>query len=139
MLTLKSLLLPVTRYCWVRNAVVPSFCLRYGFAIPPLLGLQDERTQNGLTTDLQRTYNVTASEGVESSLRISLKPVLSWGNVFGMVFSPLHRFSCILNKVNLAGINAYCYAIETVSRLYPALQFMHNNLIIFALHNHKQD
>ena len=94
---------------------------------------------NGPTTDLQRTYNGPASEGVESYHRISLKPVLSWGNVFGMVFSPLHRFSCILNKVNLAGINAYCYAIETISRLYPALRFMHNNLIIFTLYNHKQD
>ena len=98
-----------------------------------------QRTYNGPTTDLQRTYNVTASEGVESYLRISLKPVLSWGNVFGMVFTPLHRFSCLLNKVNLAGINAYCYAIETISRLYPALRFMHNNLIIFTLYNHKQD
>ena len=94
---------------------------------------------NGPRTDLQRTYNGPASEGVESSRRMSLKPVLSWGNVFGMVFSPLHRFSCILNKVNLAGINAYCYAIETISRLYPALRFMHNNLIIFTLYSHKQD
>ena len=94
---------------------------------------------NGLTTDLQRTCIGPASEGVESYHRISLKPVLSWGNVFGMFFSPLHRFSCILNKVIQLGINAYCYAIETISRLYPALRFMHNNLIIFTLYNHKQD
>ena len=102
--------------------VLPSLCLRFRFA--PI---------DGASTDLQRTCIGPASEGVESSRRISLKPVLSWGNVFGMVFSPLHRFSCILNKVNLAGINAYCYAIETISRLYPALRFMHNNLIIFNL------
>ena len=94
---------------------------------------------NGPTTDLQRTYSGPTLEGVESSLRISLKPVFSLVDGFGMFFSPLHRFSCILNKVNLAGINAYCYAIETISRLYPALRFMHNNLIIFTLYNHKQD
>ena len=94
---------------------------------------------NGPTTDLQRTCNGPASEGVESSRRISLKPVLSWGNVFGMVFSPLHRFSCILNKVNLAGINAYCYAIETISHPISCPLTLHNSLIIFILDSHKQD
>ena len=93
---------------------------------------------NGPTTDLHRTYNGPA-EGVESSCRIPLKPVLSLEDGFENGFHVLHRFSCILNKVNLAGINAYCYAIETISRLYPALRFMHNNLIIFTLYNHKQD
>ncbi len=114
-------------------------CLRSAFVLPSLQVRSYRWSINGLTTDLKRTYNGTASEGVESSRRISLKPVLSWGNVFGMVFSPLHRFSCILNKVNQPEINAYCYAIETISRLYPALRFMHNNLIIFTLYNHKQD
>ena len=41
----------------------------------------------GLTWDLQRIYNGTTSEGVESSRRISLKPILIWEMVFGMVFT----------------------------------------------------
>ena len=76
---------------------------------------------NGPTTDLQRTYNGPASEGVDSSRRISLKPVLTWGKCFWNDFRVLHRFSSILNKVNQLGINAYCYAIETISSLYSAL------------------
>ena len=55
-------------------------------------------------------------------------------------FSSLYIvFSCILNKVNLPGINAYCYAIETISCLYSALWFMHNSFIIFVLDSYKQD
>ena len=122
--------------CYLLLAVISACCT---FAMAPLFLRSCDYRMNGPTTDLQRTQNGPTLEGVESYHRISLKPVLSWGNVFGMVFSPLHRFSCILNKVNLAGINAYCYAIETISRLYPALRFMHNNLIIFTLYNHKQD
>ena len=41
----------------------------------------------GFTTDLQRIYNGPALEGVGSSRRISLKPVLILGNGFGMVFT----------------------------------------------------
>ena len=41
----------------------------------------------GLTWDLQRIYNGTTSEGVESSRRISWKPVLIFGMVFGMLFT----------------------------------------------------
>ena len=37
-------ILIVTRYCRGRNAVVLSFCLRYAFVLPSLLGLIDERT-----------------------------------------------------------------------------------------------
>ena len=38
--------------------------------------------------------------------------------VTGAFFS---RFSSMLNKVNQPEFNAYCYAIETGSRLYSAL------------------
>ena len=73
---------------------------------------------NGLETDLERTYNGTASEGVESSRRISLKPVFSFGDGFGMFFTFLHCFSSILNKQNQPEIYAYCYVIETISCIY---------------------
>ena len=52
----------VTRYCRGRNAVVLSFCLRYAFVLPSLLGLIDERTRNGPETDLERTYNGLTTE-----------------------------------------------------------------------------
>ena len=52
---------------------------------------------------------------------------------FWNVFHVLHRFSSILNKVIQPKIYAYCYVIETISRLYLALQFTHNNLIFFNL------
>ena len=42
---------------------------------------------NGPITDLQRTYNGPALEGVGSSRRISLKPVLILEMGFGMVFT----------------------------------------------------
>ena len=38
---------------------------------------------NGFTTDLQRIYNGTASEGAEGFRRISWKPVLISGMFFG--------------------------------------------------------
>ena len=76
---------------------------------------------NGPGTEVQRTYNGTALEGVEISRRISLKSVLSCGDGFEMFFAFLHLFSSILNKVNLPGINAYCYVIETISYLYSVL------------------
>ena len=44
-----------------------------------------------------------------------------------------HRFSSILNKVIQPEINAYCYVIETISRLCSAIKITHNNLIIFTL------
>ena len=47
-LTLKSLLLPVTCYCMGRNAVVPSPCPRYAFVQAPFSGM-------GFGTDLERT------------------------------------------------------------------------------------
>ena len=76
---------------------------------------------NGPTTDLHRTYNGPASEGVDSSRRIPLKPVLTWGKCYWNDFRVLHRFSSKLNKVNLPEINAYCYVVETISCLYSAL------------------
>ena len=76
---------------------------------------------NGPTTDLHRTYNGPASEGVDSSRRISLKPVLSLGDGFENVFYVLHLFSSILNKANQPEIYAYCYVIETISCPYFAL------------------
>ena len=42
---------------------------------------------NGPITDLQRTCNGPALEGVGSSRRISLKPTLILRNGFGMVFT----------------------------------------------------
>ena len=62
--------------CLRSPSVVPSLCLRFRFA--PI---------DGASTDLQRIYNGPALEGVESSRRISLKPVFSLGNGFGMVFT----------------------------------------------------
>ena len=94
---------------------------------------------NGLTTDLQRTCNGPASEGVDSSRRISLKPVLSLGDGFENVFYVLHLFSSILNKMIQPKINAYCYAIETINSLYSALQLYVNSFIIFTLGNYSQD
>ena len=79
---------------------------------------------NGLETDLERTYNGTTSEGVESSRRISLKPVFSFGDGFGMFFAfyiVFRRFSSIQNKANQPEIYAYCYVIETISCPYFAL------------------
>ena len=60
---------------------------------------------NGPGTEVQRTYNGTALEGVEISRRISLKSVLSCGDGFEMFFAFLHLFSSILNKVNQPEIN----------------------------------
>ena len=114
-------ILIVTRYCRVITAVVPSLCLRSESA-PRTIGSTDlERTYNGPITDLKRTYNGTASEGVESSRRISLKPVFRLGDGFGMLFAfyiVFRRFSSIQNKANQPEINAFCYVIETISRLY---------------------
>ena len=50
-----------------------------------------------------------------------------------IVTGAFSRFSSILNKVNQPEINAYCYVVETVSRLYPALYFAYNSLIVFGL------
>ena len=87
MLKQNSLLLPVTCYCWVRNADVPSMCLRSAFAMAPLFLRSCDYRINGLTTDLQRNYNEPTLEGAESSQRISLKPVLSLGDGLGMFFT----------------------------------------------------
>ena len=43
------------------------------------------------------------------------------------------RFSSIPNKLNQPRINAYCYAIETVSRLHTTLIIARNGLIVFVL------
>ena len=77
--------------------VLPSFCLRFMFA--PI---------DGVSTDLQRTYNGGRTELVPEEITKAF-------------FASLHRFSCILNKVNLPRINAYYYVIETISRLYLSL------------------
>ena len=57
--------------------------------------------------------------------------------VFWIVFTFYIVFSSIQNKVNQPEINAYCYAIETASQLYYALQLIHNSLIIFVLDSYK--
>ena len=110
---------------------------------------------NGPTTDLQRTCNGPALEGVGSSRRISLKPVLIFGKWFWngfhvfskdnvhnviaiennriIVTGAFFTFSSILNKVNQPEISAYCYAVETIGRLYSILYFAPNSLIIFSL------
>ena len=67
-----------------------------------------------------RRYNGLALEEVERPRIISLKPILILVRWFGDDFRVLHRFSSMLNKVNLPEINAYCYAIETGNRLYFA-------------------
>ena len=41
--------------------------------------------------------------------------------VTGAFFASLHHFSSIQNKANQPEINAYCYVLETISRLYSAL------------------
>ena len=43
------------------------------------------------------------------------------------------RFSSMPNKVNQPGNDAYCYAVETIGRLYSIPLFIHNNLVIFYL------
>ena len=135
-------MLPVTCYRRVRNAVVPSLCLRSAFASGSLQVHFRFAPIDGASTDLKRTYNGPASESVESSRGITLKSVFSLGNGFGMVFTfyiVLHRFSSILNKVKLPEINAYCYAIETISHPISCPLTLHNSLIIFILDSHKQD
>ena len=57
----KSLLLPVTRYCKVRNAVVPSLWVRSAFAMASLFLRSWDYRINGPRTDLQRTWNGPAS------------------------------------------------------------------------------
>ena len=47
-------ILIVTRYRGVRNAVVPSFCLRFRFTSGSLLSMEHQRTYNGPRTDLKR-------------------------------------------------------------------------------------
>ena len=110
-------------------------CLRYAFVLPSLQVHFRFAPIDGASTDLKRTYNGPASESVESSRGITLKSVFSLGNGFHV----LHRFSSILNKVKLPEINAYCYAIETISHLISCSLTLHNSLIIFILDSHKQD
>ena len=43
------------------------------------------------------------------------------------------RFSSIPNKLNQPRINAYCYVIETISRLHTTLIIACNSLIVFVL------
>ena len=59
----------VTRYLLLkgRNAYVPSFCLRSAFVLPSLQVRSYRWSINGPTTDLQRTWNGSESEGVDSS------------------------------------------------------------------------
>ena len=75
-LTLFSLLLLVTCYWSWFSLAVPSLWLRSW-----------DYRMNGPITDLQRTYNGPALEGVGSSRRIPLKPTLILGMAFGMVFT----------------------------------------------------
>ena len=51
----KTKFLIVTRYYWVRNADVPSMCLRSAFVLPSLWLRSWDYRMNGPTTDLQRT------------------------------------------------------------------------------------
>ena len=53
--------------------------------------------------------------------------------MFSTFYIVFRRFSSIQNKANQPEINAYCYAIETVSHLCPAILFVYNSLIIFGL------
>ena len=75
---------------------LPLLCLRSAFAVPSFCLRSWDYRMNGPTTDLQRTCNGPALEGVGSSRRISLKPVLILGNGFGMVFTFFWRIMCIL-------------------------------------------
>ena len=59
---------------------MPSLCLRSTLAFKPNRGTDLKRTYNGGTTELHRRQQ-------ESSRRISLKPVFSLGDGFGMVFT----------------------------------------------------
>ena len=99
MLPLKSLLLPVTCYCWGETLL----CLRYTSVSGPLqvrfYSVRRKWRLMGLTWDLQRIYNGTASEGAEGFRRISWKPVLIsgmffWGNGF-------HVFPCRVNEFSM--------------------------------------
>ena len=84
-----------------------------------------------------RMYGVTHSIAFQAIpyFRNSINRII----VTGAFIASLHHFSSILNKVNQPEINAYCYAIETISRPYLTTQFIRNNLIIFFLGGHKQD
>ena len=66
-----------------------------------------------------------------------IEAIIKFRGRFWNVFHVLHRFSSILNKVIQPQIYAYCYVIETISRLYSALRFIYNILIIFNLDGRK--
>ena len=99
MLPLKSLLLPVTCYCWGETLL----CLRYTSVSGPLqvrfYSVRRKWRLMGLTWDLQRIYNGTASEGAEGSRRISWKPVLISGMLFGG--NVFHVFPCRVNEFSM--------------------------------------
>ena len=91
--------------------VLPSFCLRFRFA--PI---------DGASTDLQRLYNgltTNLQEGVESSRRISLKPVL-------ILEMALECFSCSFLKDNVNIVidieNNGIIVTRAFSRLYIIFQ-----------------
>ena len=123
----------VTRYllCWVRDAVcafaMRSLCLRYGSASGSLPSMEHQRTYNGFTTDLRRSWKLSQN---------LIEACINSGDGFVMVFTFLHRFSSILNKVNQPGINAYCYLLR-LSAVYTCPIFIYNSLIIFILDIHK--
>ena len=135
MLTLKSLLLPVTCYRRGRNAAVPPFCLRCAFVLPSLQVRSNRWSINGLTTDLQRTCIGGSWEFSQNLIEVGIN---FWG-WFRNGFHVFHRFSSLLNKVKQPEINAYCYAIETIGCPYLAPLILHNILIFFILCRCKQD
>ena len=113
----------VMRYAYTKILIVTCYLLLQGqkcrcaSVVPSLFLRSRDYRMNGLITDLERRYNGLALEEVERPRIISLKPILILVRWFWDDFRVLHRFSSMQNKVNLPEINAYCYAIETGSRL----------------------
>ena len=149
-------ILIVTCYRRGRNAVVPSLWLRYAFASGSLPSMEHQRIYNGFTTDLERN----CIGGCTRAFFASLHRFLCGVNEFSMMstksglckpFQENDNLSSIMSttcsiittknckpksgkdKVNLPQINACCYVIETIGRLYLSLYFMHNSLILFVL------
>ena len=148
-LTLISLLLPVTCY----RRVETMSCLRYAFVVPSLCLRFRFAPIDGASTDLQRIYNGPTTELHRRDSRAffaSFPRFLCGVNEFGMLstksglckpfrennsFSTIMSTTCCIITTKTVNrnrgktrwicpqINAYCCVIETVSRLYPTLQF----------------
>ena len=122
--------------CYSLLAEIFACC---AFVLPSLWLRSWDYRMNGPITDLQRTCNGPALEGVGSSRRISLKPVLILGNGFGMVFTLYIVFQANWTRwisqesmliVMLLRLAA-AYIIFSILYITASLSLAYNNLFSF--------